>query len=160
MTQLNSDARLRLAAAGWQLGSRDDERARRLRLAVATHRSPGGLAHTAHPAAVEAWARYASLRVEQDGAGAELALRTFAFDPMEAIHTVQGCAAFGAHVGHRMAPLGILGAGEAFLLIDNTGRVFSRDHTGDWFVGIDIDAAINTLTSGTAFVRVREDGTW
>jgi SUKH-3 immunity protein of toxin-antitoxin system len=160
VTALTFVAKLALSGAGWQPGSRDDERARRLHLALATHRSPDGFAHTVHPSAVEAWARYGALRVEQEGAGEDIALRSFSFDPLEAIHTAYGCAAFGERVGHAMTPLGSVRDGEAFLLIDDTGRVFSRDHTGDWFLGSDIDAAINTLAAGSAFVRVREDGTW
>ncbi|MYW03740.1 SUKH-3 domain-containing protein [Streptomyces sp. SID3343] len=160
MTPLNAEAQLRLAAVGWQIGSRDDERAQRLHLAIAAYRSPGGLVHTVHPAAVEAWARYASLRIGQEGAGVELALCTFSFDPLDAIHTAHGCAVFSAQMNRPMAPLGTLDDGEAVVLIDSAGRVFSRDHTGDWLLGIDVDAAVNTLTSGTAFIRVKENGTY
>lgn len=35
------------------------------------------------------------------------------------------------------------------LAIDTEGRVYSIDHTGDWFLGQDIDEALATLVTGT-----------
>ncbi|MFD5071420.1 SUKH-3 domain-containing protein, partial [Streptomyces sp. NPDC058369] len=40
------------------------------------------------------------------------------------------------------------GDGQAVLAIDVAGRVYSIDHTGDWYLGQDIDAALATLVTG------------
>ncbi|MGC5412545.1 SUKH-3 domain-containing protein, partial [Streptomyces sp. DT225] len=45
-------------------------------------------------------------------------------------------------------PLGEEGDGQAVLAIDLTGRVYSIDHTGDWYLGQDIDTALATLVTG------------
>jgi len=37
---------------------------------------------------------------------------------------------------------------QAVLAIDRHGRVYSVDHTGDWYLGPDIDHALATLISG------------
>lgn len=34
------------------------------------------------------------------------------------------------------------------LAIDTEGRVYSVDHTGDWYLGPDIDSALATLVTG------------
>lgn len=38
---------------------------------------------------------------------------------------------------------------QATLAIDTEGRVYSLDHTGDWYLGPDLDTALGTLVLGT-----------
>ena len=40
------------------------------------------------------------------------------------------------------------------LAIDAEGRVYALDHTGDWYLGPDIDHALNTLLTGTQPIRL------
>jgi hypothetical protein len=48
----------------------------------------------------------------------------------------------------------------AVLAIDERGRVFALDHTGEWFLGESIETALTTLLLGRLPARVRADGGW
>jgi hypothetical protein len=150
----------KLALAGWNATQHDDTRAKNWNMKIAVFRAPTGQAHTVHPAAIKIWATYGGLTVEQEGGGEEFALPSFTVDPMEAIHTTGFCTAFAARLGHAVTPIGSLDNGAAFLMADATGRVFHVDHTGEYFLGEDFNAALNTLTSGGPRPRVLQDGTW
>ncbi|WP_187413111.1 SUKH-3 domain-containing protein, partial [Streptomyces sp. WAC01526] len=43
---------------------------------------------------------------------------------------------------------------QATLAIDSEGRVYSLDHTGDWYLGPDIDSALGVLVLGRRPVRL------
>ncbi len=64
-------------------------------------------------------------------------------------------ADFGAVLGVRLFPLGTE-RGDSIIAVDERGRIFALDQAGEWFLGLDIDAALTTLLLG----RVRDDGTW
>ncbi|WP_020521559.1 SUKH-3 domain-containing protein [Catelliglobosispora koreensis] len=65
------------------------------------------------------------------------------------------------HIGTRLFPIGEEGAGHtAVLAIDEGQRVFIVDHVGIWYVGANLDEAMQALLTGAATPRVRADGTW
>ena len=60
-----------------------------------------------------------------------------------------------------MAPLGAEVApgrdpddAAGLLVLDAEGRVYCLDHTGDWFLGQDVDAAFATLLTGLRPTRL------
>jgi hypothetical protein len=59
-----------------------------------------------------------------------------------------------------LSPLGEEGGGTGILAVDAQGRVFVLDHTGDWFLGADLDEAITGLVLGRQPHRVNRDGGW
>ena len=52
--------------------------------------------------------------------------------------------------GSRLAPASHRSccAGHIGYAIDAEGRIYTLDHTGDWYVGPDIDQALTTLIAG------------
>ncbi|MDR3034316.1 MAG: SUKH-3 domain-containing protein, partial [Kitasatospora sp.] len=61
----------------------------------------------------------------------------------------------GRALDTRLAPLGEELYGQALLAVDEQGRVYSLDHTGEWFLGDSVDRAIGTLVLGRAPHRLR-----
>ncbi|GAA3231330.1 hypothetical protein GCM10020256_45810 [Streptomyces thermocoprophilus] len=64
-----------------------------------------------------------------------------------------------------ISPLGTETDTEALLAIDTEGRIYALDHTGDWYLGPDIDHALTTLVTGLEPTRLTpppdsEDVTW
>ncbi len=57
-------------------------------------------------------------------------------------------------LGTEVCPLGLETDNQALLAIDAEGRVYALDHTGDWYLGPDIDQALATLISGITPVRL------
>jgi hypothetical protein len=53
-----------------------------------------------------------------------------------------------------VCPLGEESDSHALLAIDTAGRVYALDHTGDWYLGPDIDQALTTLLTGIEPVRL------
>lgn len=47
---------------------------------------------------------------------------------------------------------------QATLAIDTEGRIYSLDHTGDWYLGHDLDQALGTLILGTRPSRLTVSG--
>lgn len=111
--------------------------------------------HTVFPAAIEAWAEFGGLSFDLTGAGRELARTPFLLDPLCGLHQPRTLADLGRALDSRVAPLGEELYGQALLVIDEAGRVFSLDHTGEWFLGTDIDQAVSTLVLGTRPERLR-----
>jgi hypothetical protein len=149
-----------LVTAGWQPGTRDDEQAKTLALLVAGYATPDGRHHTIVPPAVEAWAEFAGLAVPAAEEGEEVAPSAFVLDPLLARCTVTTLAELAAAIRAPLSPLGEEGGGTGLLAIDDEGRVFVCDHTGEWFLGASIDEAITTLVLGLRPRRVTEDGRW
>jgi hypothetical protein len=54
-----------------------------------------------------------------------------------------------------VAPLGEEHGGQGLLAIDALGRVYSLDHSGEWYLGRTVDHAVTTLVRGTAPERLR-----
>lgn len=111
--------------------------------------------HTVFPAALEAWAEFGGLAFDLSGPGRQLARTPFLVDPLCGLHQPRTLADLGRALDTRLAPLGEESYGQALLAIDEEGRVYSLDHTGEWFLGQDIDQAITALVIGAAPERLR-----
>ncbi len=122
---------------------------------MVAHGSPEDVQHAVFPAAVEAWAEFGGLSFDLSGAGREVARTPFLIDPLCGLHQPRTLADLGRALDCRVAPLGEELYGQALLAIDEAGRVFSLDHTGEWFLGVDIDHAVSTLVLGTRPERLR-----
>ncbi|WP_137988907.1 SUKH-3 domain-containing protein [Streptomyces vilmorinianum] len=149
---VNVDAALR--EAGWQPGRWDIKLAEQWADALRAHVSPGGHRHSVFPAAVEAWAEFGGLRVTSPGAGRQIAPAPLRFDPLAGLHLARTLADLGRALDTEISPLGEEGDHQAVLAIDLEGRVYSLDHTGDWFLGRDIDTALSTLITGAQPTRL------
>ena len=66
---------------------------------------------------------------------------------------------FATVLGARLFPLGTEGD-DTLLAIDEHGRVFALDQTGEWFLGASLDEALTNLLLGRAVPKVGPDGTW
>ncbi|MFD5032438.1 SUKH-3 domain-containing protein [Streptomyces sp. NPDC058405] len=149
------DAALR--EAGWQPGRWDIRQAEEWADALSAHTTPAGHRLNVFPTAVEAWAEFGGLRVTAPGPGRQVAPSSVRIDPMAGIHLARTLADLGRSLDTEISPLGEEGEGQAVLAIDITGRVFSIDHTGDWYLGPDIDQALATLITGMEPARLTSD---
>ncbi|MEV6395764.1 SUKH-3 domain-containing protein [Streptomyces sp. NPDC051907] len=140
------DAALR--DAGWQPGRWDIKLAEHWADTLRAHASPAGHRHTVFPAAVEAWAEFGGLRIAAPGPGRQTAPTPVRIDPLAGLHLARTLADLGRALDTEIAPLGEEGENQAVLAIDAEGRVYSLDHTGDWYLGADIDQALGTLVTG------------
>ncbi|MDG9721074.1 SUKH-3 domain-containing protein [Streptomyces sp. DH24] len=141
------DAALR--AAGWQPGRWDIKQAEIWADTLRDHTSPGGHRHSVFPAAVEAWAEFGALRVTPTGPGRQIAPATLHLDPMHGLHMARTLGDLGRALDTEVCPLGAETDSRALLAIDTEGRVYALDHTGDWYLGTDIDRALTALVTGT-----------
>ncbi|AXG79693.1 SUKH-3 domain-containing protein [Streptomyces paludis] len=148
------DAALR--DAGWRPGRWNIQRAEEWADVLRAHTTPAGHRLSVFPAAVEAWAEFGGLRITAPGPGRQIAPATLRFDPTAGIHLARTLADLGRSLETELSPLGEEGDGQAVLAIDSTGRVFSIDHTGDWYLGPDIDRALGTLITGLEPVRLTQ----
>ncbi|MFG3349131.1 SUKH-3 domain-containing protein [Streptomyces sp. NPDC048018] len=152
---VNVDAALR--EAGWQPGRWDIQLAEHWADLLRAHVSPAGHRHSVFPAVVEAWAEFGGLHVTAPGHGRQIAPATLRFDPLAGLHLARTLGDLGRALDTELAPLGEEGeedAQRAVLAMDAEGRVYSIDHTGDWFLGPDIDTALATLITGTQPTRL------
>jgi hypothetical protein len=60
----------------------------------------------------------------------------------------------GRALDTEVSPLGAETDHHTLLAIDTEGRVYALDHTGDWYLGPDIDHALAALVSGLEPVRL------
>ncbi|MEU8505698.1 SUKH-3 domain-containing protein [Streptomyces brevispora] len=141
------DAALR--TAGWQPGRWDIRQAEEWADALRLHASPAGHQHAVFPAAVEAWAEFGGLHITAAAPGRQIAPAAVRIDPLRGLHLARTLADLGRALETEVAPLGDEGDEHAVLAIDIEGRVYSIDHTGDWYLGPDIDKALSTLVTGT-----------
>ncbi|MFD9218787.1 SUKH-3 domain-containing protein [Streptomyces sp. NPDC060064] len=146
------DAALR--DAGWQPGRWDIKQAEHWADTLRSYASPAGHRHVVFPAAVEAWAEFGGLRVTAPGPGRHTAPIPVHFDPLAGLHLARTLADLGRALDTEVSPLGEEGDSQAVLAIDVEGRVYSLDHTGDWYLGPDIDQALATLVTGVQPVRL------
>lgn len=147
-----------LRAAGWEPGRWDIKQAEYWADTLRAHTSPGGHQHAVFPAAVEAWAEFGGLHLTPGpmppGPGRPIAPTAARLDPLHGLHLARTLADLGRALGTQVSPLGEeLTAGtpddhQALLAIDTEGRVYGLDHTGDWYLGATIDAALATLVTG------------
>ncbi|WP_156726976.1 SUKH-3 domain-containing protein [Streptomyces apocyni] len=146
------DAALR--GAGWQPGRWDIKRAEYWADTLREYASPVGHRHVVFPAAVEAWAEFGGLRVTPVGPGRHLAPATLHLDPLCGLHMARTLGDLGRALGTEVCPLGEEPDSAALLAIDERGRVYSLDHSGDWYLGPSVDDALGTLLSGTLPTRL------
>ncbi|MGW7353059.1 SUKH-3 domain-containing protein [Streptomyces sp. Z26] len=146
------DAALR--AAGWRPGRWDMRQAEEWADELRGYASSGGHQHALFPAAVEAWAEFGSLDIAPTGPGLELAPSALRIDPLRGLHAARTLSDLGRALETEIAPLGAEAGDSALLAIDTEGRVYGLDHTGDWYLGADIDAALATLVGGVRPVRL------
>ncbi|MBT2882547.1 SUKH-3 domain-containing protein, partial [Streptomyces sp. McG6] len=83
----------------------------------------------------------------------------FRIDPLAGLHMARTLADLGRALETELCPLGEettadTTAPQSLLAIDTEGRVYAIDHTGDWYLGPDIDAALTTLLSGAPPIRL------
>ncbi|WP_149179882.1 SUKH-3 domain-containing protein [Streptomyces sp. TRM49041] len=146
------DAALR--EAGWQPGRWDIKQAEHWADTLRAHVSPAGHRHSVFPAAVEAWAEFGGLRITPPRAGRQIAPTPLVVDPLAGLHLTRTLADLGRALATELAPLGAEADDQAVLAIDTEGRVYSLDHTGDWYLGPDIDHALSALVTGAHPVRL------
>lgn len=146
------DAALR--SAGWQPGRWDIQQAEIWADTLRGHISPAGHLHAVFPAAVEAWAEFGGLRITPTGPGRQVAPTAVHLDPLHGLHLARTLSDLGRALGTEVSPLGTETETHAVLAIDAVGRVYALDHTGDWYLGPDIDQALAVLVSGTEPVRL------
>lgn len=146
------DAALR--EAGWQPGRWDMMQAENWADTLRAHTSPAGHRHAIFPAAVEAWAEFGGLTVLPPAAGRQIAPVPFHIDPLHGLHLARTLGELGRALGTELSPLGQEADGQALLAMDAEGRVYSLDHTGDWYLGSHIDAALTLLVDGAQPARL------
>ncbi|WP_069816164.1 SUKH-3 domain-containing protein [Streptomyces sp. TP-A0874] len=154
-----------LHRAGWHPGRRDIRQAEIWADTLHGYVSPAGHRHTILPAAVEAWAAFGGLRVAAPGPGREIAPTELLIDPLCGLHLARTFADLGRALGTDICPLGEEapgpdgpGGGRAALAMDSDGRVYSLDHTGDWYLGRDVEEALTRLLTGCCPVRLSPVG--
>ncbi|MGW1158388.1 SUKH-3 domain-containing protein [Streptomyces sp. NPDC002513] len=146
------DAALR--AAGWQPGRWNIKQAEHWADTLRGHTSPAGHRHAVFPAAVEAWAEFGDLHITAQSPGRQLAPATLHLDPLHGLHLARTLGDLGRALDTEVCPLGEETDSRTLLAIDTEGRVYALDHTGDWYVGPDIDRALTTLLTGIEPVRL------
>lgn len=143
-----------LRQAGWQPGRWDIRGAEQWADALRAHVSPAGHRHAVFPAAVEAWAEFGGLRITGPAPGRQTAPNPLHIDPLAGLHLARTLADLGRALNTEIAPLGEEGDNQALLAIDTDGRVYSIDHTGDWYLGSTIDQALTALVTGLQPLRL------
>ncbi|GAA3302787.1 SUKH-3 domain-containing protein [Streptomyces cinereospinus] len=147
------DAALR--AAGWQPGRWDIKQAEIWADTLREHASPAGHRHAVFPAAVEAWAEFGGLHITPPPApAARSPPARLHLDPLHGLHLARTLGDLGRALGTEVSPLGAEPDTQALLAIDTAGRVYALDHTGDWYLGPDIDKALTGLVSGLEPTRL------
>ncbi len=146
------DAALR--DAGWQPGRWDIKQAEIWADTLRGHTSPAGHRHTVFPAAVEAWAEFGGLHLAPTGPGRQIAPATLHLDPLHGLHMARTLGDLGRALGTQTSPLGTETDTQSLVAIDAEGRVYALDHTGDWYLGPDIDQALAALVTGTLPTRL------
>ncbi|MCK1796852.1 SUKH-3 domain-containing protein [Streptomyces sp. XM4193] len=153
-----ADAALR--AAGWQPGRRDMRQAEIWADTLRAHTSPGGHRHALFPAAVEAWAEFGGLLLVPTAPGRQIAPTPFVVDPAHGLYWARTLTELGRALDTEIAPLGAERGehpathGTALLAMDIDGRVYSLDHSGDYYLGADIETALTTLVDGVRPARL------
>ncbi len=148
-----------LRTAGWEPGRWNMLQAEQWADALRGHTTPGGHQHSVSAAAVEVWAEFGNLPIDPTGPGTQIAPSSLRIDPLLALHAARTLADLGRALDTAICPLGTDGGDAALLAIDTDGRVYSLDHTGDWYLGRDFDTALSALLTGTRPQRLTREST-
>ncbi|MFB7058263.1 SUKH-3 domain-containing protein [Streptomyces vinaceus] len=143
-----------LRTAGWEPGRWDIKQAEYWADALRDHTTPAGHRHTVFPAAVEAWAEFGGLRISAPGPGRQIAPAPVRLDPLTGLHLARTFADLGRALSTELCPLGVDADAGSHLAIDREGRVYGIDHTGDWYLGTDLDEALTLLLTGLQPTRL------
>lgn len=147
------DAALR--DCGWQPGRWDMAQAESWADELRAYLSPGGHRHTVFPAVVEVWAEFGALQITpRERTGREIAPTGLLIDPLRGLHLARTFADLGLALDSDVCPIGEEAGGPGKLAMDAQGRVYSIDHTGDWYLGPTFDQALTTLLTGIRPVRL------
>ncbi|OIV38862.1 SUKH-3 domain containing protein [Mangrovactinospora gilvigrisea] len=153
-TEIPGEVEQLLRATGWLPGQWNMKQAEAWADRLTAHSGEDGHRHSIFPAAVEAWAEWGGLALRLDGPGVEVARTGFRIDPLAGLHLPRTFTDFGRSLGSRVAPLGEEEGGQAVLAIDESGRVHSLDHTGEWLLGETTAEAVTTLVLGRRPLRL------
>ncbi|WP_104818031.1 SUKH-3 domain-containing protein [Kitasatospora sp. MMS16-BH015] len=137
-----------LKQAGWHPGRWQIRQAEAWADELLGYGGAEAVRHEVFPAAIEAWAEFGGLSFDLAGAGLRMARTPFLLDPLCGLHQPRTLADLGRALGTRLAPLGEELYGQALLAVDEEARVYSLDHTGEYFLGHSADQAITTLLLG------------
>ncbi len=149
-----------LIDAGWQPGrSVTEQTAEAIRLTCADV-GRNGERHQPFPAVVRMLDEFGGLGLKADREGGDYLPRPFAIDPTMASGSAETLADFGRLLGLPLFPVGTEGRYESIIAMDERGRLFALDHTGEYFLGDSFEEAMETLVMGTHAIRVRDDGSW
>ncbi|MFE2880415.1 SUKH-3 domain-containing protein [Streptomyces roseus] len=143
-----------LRTAGWEPGRWDIKQAEFWADALRDHTTPAGHRHTVFPAAVEAWAEFGGLHITAPGPGRQIAPTPVRLDPLTGLHLARTFADLGRALSSELCPLGVDTDTGSHLAIDREGRVYGIDHTGDWYLGTDLDEALTLLLTGLQPTRL------
>lgn len=143
-----------LRQAGWQPGRWNIRGAEQWADTLRAHVSPAGHRHCVFPAAVEAWAEFGGLRITGPPPGRQHAPTPVRLDPLAGLHLARTLADLGRALETDIAPLGEESDSQALLAIDAQGRIYTIDHTGDWYLGEDIDQGLTTVITGLQPTRL------
>lgn len=160
MSRFSPRVEAALLAAGWYPGRQlAADTLAAIHREIAAHQSRYGGTLRTSQAADQALTEFGGLALGGDWPG-EVNPRPFALDPTLARYAVETLIDLGRAIGTPLYPLGVEGMDEAILAINPLGQVFAIDATGDWFLGDDPDAALETLITGRSPARVADDGQW
>ncbi|WP_217143718.1 SUKH-3 domain-containing protein, partial [Streptomyces sp. AC627_RSS907] len=84
----------------------------------------------------------------------QIAPATLHLDPLHGLHMARTLGDLGRALDTQTCPLGAETDSQALIAIDTVGRVYALDHTGDWYLGPDIDQALAALVTGTQPARL------
>jgi hypothetical protein len=153
-TRFSATVHATLREAGWRPGRWDIRGAEQWADALRAHVSPAGHLHAVFPAAVEAWAEFGGLHITGPPPGRQNAPTPVHIDPLAGLHLARTLADLGRALETDIAPLGKESESQALLAIDTEGRIYSIDHTGDWYLGENIDQGLTTLITGLQPIRL------
>ncbi len=149
-----------LREAGWSEGRRTDEETAQAVDVICDVVGRYGARLESFDAAIEALTEFGGLYFIPEDPGDHFPRRPFALDPLQVAATAETLTDFGRVLDTRLFPLGMEGQHESVLAIDESGRVFALDHTGEWHLGDSVDAAVAALITGAQPARVNDNGDW
>ncbi|MET7275230.1 SUKH-3 domain-containing protein, partial [Streptomyces flaveolus] len=105
-----------------------------------------------------AWAEFGGLHITPTGPGRQIAPAGLHLDPLHGLHMARTLGDLGRALGTQTCPVGAETDTQALIAVDAEGRVYALDHTGDWYLGPDIDQALAALIGGIQPTRLTVTG--